>query len=171
MSNRRQLYTGKLVNLGLETVTLPDGTSFPLEIVRHPGGAVAAAVTEDRRVCLLRQFRHAAGDWIWELPAGKIDAGENPLVTAQRELREEAGLIAQHWTSLGSILPSPGFCDESLSLYLARNLSEVRTEQEQHELIEIHWLDIDEALGYAADGTYRDAKTIATLFRASILLD
>ena len=170
LSNRRQIYKGALVDLGLEAASLPDGTSFTLEIVRHPGGAAVAAVSPDYRVCVLRQYRHAAGGWIWELPAGKIDAGENPLVTAQRELQEEAGFTAIDWTPLGSMLPSPGFCDELLSLYLARNLSQTATQPERHEFIEVHWLDLDKALQYAADNTYQDAKTVVTLFRAHRLL-
>lgn len=131
---------------------------------------MVAAVSPDHRVCVLRQYRHAAGGWIWELPAGKIDAAEDPLVTAQRELQEEAGFIANDWTPLGSMLSSPGFCDEILYLYLARGLSQTATQPERHEFIEVHWLDLDKALHYAADSTYQDAKTVVTLFRTYRLL-
>ena len=106
---RVSVYRGRLIELGLETAVLPNGATIELEIVRHPGGAVVLALDEADRVCLLRQYRHVVGDWIWELPAGVIEAGEDPLETAQRELREEAGLVAAQWRELGTMLPSPGF--------------------------------------------------------------
>ena len=113
-SGRVSIYRGRLIELGLETAVLPNGATIELEIVRHPGGAVVLALDEADRVCLLRQYRHVAGDWIWELPAGVIEVGEDPLETAQRELREEAGLVATQWRELGTMLPSPGFCSEEL---------------------------------------------------------
>ena len=92
---QKKLYQGKVIELYLEQVILPNGVPAELEIVRHPGGAAVVAIDIENRICLLRQYRYAAGGWIWELPAGKLDPGEAPLVTAQRELEEEAGLCAQ----------------------------------------------------------------------------
>ena len=90
----RTLYEGQVVRLGLESLELPNGQPLELEIVRHPGGAAVVALDEQERVCLLRQYRHAAGGWLWELPAGKLEPGEAAQLTAQRELEEEAGLQA-----------------------------------------------------------------------------
>ena len=166
-TRRRELYAGQVVNLGIEDVRLPDGRMLSLEVVRHPGGAAVAAVDGSGRVCLVRQFRHAGGGWIWEVPAGKLDPGDVPLETARRELEEEAGLRARSWTGLGSILSTPGFCDEVIHLYLARDLDEVPARPGPHELIERHWFDFAETLERARAGEIRDAKTVASLFRAS----
>ncbi|MDW7708884.1 MAG: NUDIX hydrolase [Deferrisomatales bacterium] len=144
---------------------LPGGRTLPLEVVRHPGGAAAVAVDHRGRVCLLRQFRHAVGGWLWEIPAGKLDPGETPERTARRELEEEAGVRAGTWLSLGQIVTAPGFCDEVIHLFLAQDLETGNPRPEDHEVLEVHWVDLGEALRRAA-GELRDAKTVAGLFRA-----
>lgn len=163
---RRAVYVGKIIDLGLERVELPNGELVELEIVRHPGGAATVALDEQGRVCLLRQYRHAAGGWLWELPAGKLDAGETPASTARRELTEEAGLAADDWTDLGYLLSSPGILAEVIHLYLARGLRVVPQDHASDEIIEIHWLPLDQALRWCVDGTITDAKTLIGLFRA-----
>lgn len=163
---RRTIYSGRIVNLGLEQARLPDGTVIELEVVRHPGGAVVVAVDDSRRVCLLRQYRHAAGGWLWELPAGKLDLGEPPLATAKRELEEEAGLQAGSWTELATVVTSPGVCDEVLHLFLAQDLTSMSPRHEAHEVIEVHWLPLSEAVRRASTGEIRDAKTVVALYRA-----
>lgn len=170
MTDRRPVYRGRVVDLGIETVHLPDGRSFPLEVVRHPGGAAVLAVDERRRVYLLRQYRHAAGGWLWEVPAGRLEPGERPEAAARRELAEEAGIEARDWTPLGGILTTPGFCDEVIHLFLARGLEFGPAHTEQHELIEVHPTDLGEALARARDGRIRDAKTVAVLLRAAARL-
>lgn len=163
----RQIYDGRLIRLNQETISLPNGNQVELEIVRHPGGAVVVAFNEKREVCLLQQYRHAAGGVIWELPAGCIDPDDDtPLATARRELEEEAGLVAGDWQDLGSIYSSPGFCDEVLYLFLARNLTETRTDHGIDELIEVHWVALDEALRMISHNDIRDSKTVAGLFKA-----
>ncbi|VAW78013.1 ADP-ribose pyrophosphatase, partial [hydrothermal vent metagenome] len=157
---------GEVVNLGLEKVELPNGENLELEVVRHPGGAAVVALDTHSRVCLLRQYRHAAGGWLWELPAGKIDPPEAPQQTAQRELQEEAGLTADQWQSLGSFLSTPGFCDERIHLYLARNLQTTNTDCHIHEVIEVHWVDYGEAMEKLYRGDIIDAKTMLGLMLA-----
>jgi ADP-ribose pyrophosphatase len=163
----RTLYEGQVVRLGLESLELPNGQPLELEIVRHPGGAAVVALDKQERVCLLRQYRHAAGGWLWELPAGKLEPGEAAQLTAQRELEEEAGLQAVEWRRLGETLTTPGFCDEVIHLFLARQLSRVPSRPQAHELIEVHWLPLATALDQVRDGTIRDAKTMLGLLLAA----
>jgi len=166
VAESKAVFTGRIIQVETGTVVLPNGESLEMEAVRHPGGAAMVALDDEQRVCLLRQFRPVLDDWIWELPAGKIDHGEPPLDTARRELREETGITAGQWHSLGCIVSSPGIFDEVISLYLARELSHAEAESEAHEVFEVHWLPFDEALQRARDGDISDAKTIAGLFRA-----
>jgi len=170
MNKRKIIHDGSVVNLGIETVTLPTGSTMELEVVRHPGGAAVIAIDDQQRVCLLRQYRHAAGGWLWELPAGKIDVPETPDHTAKRELQEEAGLTADHWKPLGNFLSTPGFCDERIHLYLATGLSQAKAEPHPHEVIEIHWKNLDEALHMCARGEIDDGKTLLGLMRAADML-
>ena len=166
MDDRKKIYRGEVVDLGLETVTLPNQQTLQLEVIRHPGGAAVVALDDTDQLCLLRQYRHAAGGWLWELPAGKIDHPESPQGTAQRELREEAGLTAQQWQFLGQFLSTPGFCDERIHLYLARSLGETETERHPDEVIEIHWISFQQALDWIRRGEIVDAKTILGLLLA-----
>lgn len=167
---REPIYQGKVIEVGVETVELPDGSPVDLEMVRHPGGAAAVALDEQERVCLLRQFRHAARGWIWELPAGRLDPGETPLSTARRELAEEAGLQADDWIDLGSMYSSPGIFDEVIHLWLGRSLTEMPHAHEHGEAIEIHWMPLSQALDWCDDGTITDGKTLVGLYRAGAYL-
>lgn len=161
--NRR--YRGRIVDVDVERVTLPNGESADLEVVRHPGGAAVVALDDADRVCLLRQYRHAVGDWLWELPAGKLEPNEPPMATARRELQEEAGVMAATWTPLGEVVSSPGVFTEVIHLFAARGLSFGAADTEAHEVLEVHWVPVAEALEWARDGTIRDAKTLAGLCR------
>jgi 8-oxo-dGTP pyrophosphatase MutT (NUDIX family) len=163
-------YQGKIVRVTLETVKLPDGHLFELERVWHPGGAAAVALDEQGQVCLLRQYRAIASDWIWEVPAGKRDQGEDPGETIRREVREEAGVEARQWTALGSYFSSPGIFDEVIHLYLARELRLGERAPEPHELIEVHWFPLDAALEMADRGEIVDGKTLVALYRTRDLL-
>lgn len=161
------VYRGRIIQLGIESVTMPNGVAVELEIVRHPGGAAIVAMDSDNRVCLLRQYRHAAGGWIWELPAGKLENGESAKTTAARELAEEAGLQASSWESLGRLIATPGFCDEIIHLFLARDLTEVQAQPEVHELFELHRVPLATAIGQVYDGSIFDAKTMLGLTLAA----
>jgi len=159
----RNVYKGKVLKLNIERVKLPNGTVAELEIAHHPGGAVVVALDKEERVCLLRQFRHAAGGWITELPAGKIDNREPPLECAKRELAEEAGVKARQWEPLGQLFSSPGVLTEVIHIFLARELTACDASAEAHEVFETSWVPLAEAAALAADGRLQDAKTIAGL--------
>lgn len=167
---KRTVFHGRVIDVAVEQARLPDGSIAELEIVHHPGGAAVVALERDGRVCLLRQYRHAAGGWIWELPAGRLEPAEPPRITAERELLEEAGVHAARWESLGRMLSSPGVFTEVIHLFLARELAAGETAHETHELIEIHWFPFGDVLAMAAQGEITDAKTVAGLFRANALI-
>ena len=169
-SQRRSIYRGRVVSLDVERVELPNGEQVELEIVRHPGGAAVVALDEAGRVCLLRQYRHAAGGWMWELPAGKLDAGESPAITARRELAEEAAVTAAHWEPLGSVVSSPGVFTEVVHLFLARDLSPAVAEREHGEVFEATWVPLERAWSQAMKGEIVDGKTVIGLARAYVLL-
>ena len=167
---RTLIFRGRIIELDLETVQLPNGTTAQLEIIHHPGGAAVVALDEQQRVCLLHQYRHAAGGWLWELPAGKIDDREPPLQTAQRELLEEAGTRAVQWRSLGEYVSSPGIFTEVVHLFLATGLTSHAPQPEEHEVFEIHWKPLPEVVQMAVQGALRDGKTLVGVFRAAAVL-
>ncbi len=169
MNQISRMYSGRVIEVNVERVKLPNGQTADLEIIHHPGGAAIVAVDDREQVCLLRQFRHAAGGWIWELPAGRLEPAEPPLQTARRELVEEAGRTAQRWQDLGTILSSPGVFTERIHLYLAEELAPCPQSLEQHEVIEVHWLALTEAVAMAHDGRINDAKSIIGLLRGSAI--
>lgn len=162
---RLAIHQGSVVDLGLETVQLPNSEIMALEIVRHVGGAVIVAMDSDDQVCLIKQFRHAAGGWIWEFPAGLLEVGEAPETAALRELQEETGCSTADLISLGSMLSTPGFCTERLHLFLAKDVTKGQASPEKHEFIETHWLPLEEVLQMAANGDIVDAKTIVAVYR------
>lgn len=166
----RTIFQGRIIRLTLEQVKLPNGAQAEFEIVHHPGGAAAVAIDADNKVCLLRQYRHALREWLWEIPAGKLDPGESPLTTATRELEEEAGVRANSWESLGKVVSSPGVFTEAVHLFLARDLTHVAANAEAHEAFEVHWLPFAEALTRAQNGEYTDGKTVIALLRAAPVL-
>src|SRR5215469_12145857 len=159
-------FCGRVIKVTTDEVVLPNGYKAELEVVHHPGGAAVVAIDAQERVCLLRQYRYVADGWLWELPAGKLEPGEPPLVTAQRELIAEAGVSAREWRSLGSYLSSPAIFTEVLHLFLATGVEPAAVAHEQAEVIEVHWVPFAEACGWAESGQIRDGKTAVGLIRA-----
>jgi len=164
---RKTLFEGRVIKVSIDTVELPNGKRFPLELVRHPGGAAVVAIDSQDRICLLRQYRHAAGGYIHELPAGKLEPAEPPQVTAQRELAEEAATQATRWESLGTLLSSPGVFDEVIHLYLATGLSAAPAALEENEIIQVEWWPFSRAVEAAARGEITDAKTLVGILRTA----
>lgn len=164
---KKTIYRGRVIELALETVRLPNGAEAELEIIHHPGGAAVLAVDRGGRACILRQFRHAAAGYVWELPAGKIDNREPPLQTAQRELEEEAGHTAARWESLGHYVSSPGVFTEVVHLFLARDLQAVPARPELHEVFETHWRALHHVIDMAVNGELSDGKSVVAVLRAA----
>ncbi|OQW56886.1 MAG: ADP-ribose pyrophosphatase [Nitrospira sp. ST-bin4] len=159
----RNIYTGKVVTLNIDTVTLPNGATIDLETIRHPGAAAVVPVKDDGTVVLIRQFRHAAGGFIYEIPAGKLQPGEDPLHCASRELEEEVGYRAASFELLTSIFTAPGFADEVIHVYKATGLTKGRQQLDPDEVLDIIEMPLAEAVNKIEDGTIRDAKTIVGL--------
>jgi ADP-ribose pyrophosphatase len=160
---RREIYRGRVVNLGVETVTLPNGATVELEVIRHPGASAVVPLQEDGTVLLIRQYRHAAGGFIYEIPAGKLDPGENPLECAERELEEETGRRAACLRHLVTFFTTPGFTDEIIHIYLATGLTLGTQHLEHDEVLEVIEMPLGQAIQRIADGTIRDGKTIIGL--------
>ncbi|MCY4051329.1 MAG: NUDIX hydrolase [Gammaproteobacteria bacterium] len=134
-----------------------------MEIIRHPGTAVIAAIDEQRRICLIRQYRPAAFNWVWELPAGGIEFSETPDQAARRELQEETGYSADKWEKIGSFYTSPGYSDEYMHAYKASYLHAGEQALEAHEVLELHWLEIEKVEDMIKQGIIIDGKTITVL--------
>jgi len=167
MIKQRTVFRGRVITVNVETVRFPNGVTEDLEIIRHPGGAAVVALDDQGRVCLLHQYRHAAGGWLWELPAGKLDGGEPPIEAAHRELAEVAGVGAKDWQSLGTVVSSPGVFTEVVHLFLARDLHAEAAQPEAAEVFETTWVPFEEALARALDGDITDGKTVIALCRAA----
>jgi ADP-ribose pyrophosphatase len=165
--SRRVLWEGSVGSFGLDTVVLPGGQRAELAILHHPGAAAVVPFLDRERIVLLRQFRHAAGGTIWEVPAGKLDAGEDPVVCAERELAEETGYRAGRLERTGSIFTTPGFTDERIHLFCAYDLTPGATAHEHHEVIETEVVALARALDMIDAGEITDGKTIAALFFAA----
>ena len=169
-SKRRPIFRAGVVDLGLETATLPNGLTLDLPIIRHPGAAAAVALDQQRRVAMLHQYRHAVGATIWEIPAGCRGPQESGRQCAERELLEEAGVRAMRWDRLGSLVTIPSICDERIELYLARDLSRTATTHEADEVIRVEWIELARVIRMIREGEIIDAKTIAGIFQANSFL-
>jgi ADP-ribose pyrophosphatase len=157
-----------VVNLDVDTVRFPDGSTGKLEMMRHPGASAVVPLLDeprsaDPRVLLIRQFRHAADDFIWEIPAGRLDPGETPATCAQRELEEETGMSADVLSRLTTILTTPGFTDEKIHLFLAHSLKQGKHRREPDEFMEVHTRKWSEVMTMIRNGEIRDGKTLAGL--------
>ena len=171
----RRVYTGRVLDLDVDTVQFPDGSSGELEVIRHPGAAAVVPVASDPKgtdpvLLMLRQYRYAAGGPVWEIPAGRLDPGETPENCARRELREEAGVAAGRLDRLTTIWTTPGFTDEEIHLFWATDLKTAAHAREPDEFIEVVPRPLSEVLRGIRDGEIRDGKTVvAILYMAGFI--
>src|SRR3984957_16081951 len=160
------IHSGSIIDVSTEPPRVSNGRKHPPAFVPPPGAAGVVAGDDAARVCLVRQYRHGVTDFLWEIPAGKLDPGEAPQVCAVRELAEETGVAAKRWTSLGQFLPAPGIFTEVIHLYLARDLKVGKAAPDADEELEVMWLPLRDAMDKVLRGEWNDGKTALALWRA-----
>ena len=172
----RRLYSGRIINLDMDQVRFPNGTRGELEMIRHPGAAAVVPFLSDPmgadpQILLLRQYRYAAEGYLYEVPAGRLDEGEDPIDCAHRELREETGCTADRVEPLITMYSTPGFTDERIHLFMATGLTQGESGREKDEFIEVETLPLSKALSMVQSGDIPDGKTaLALLYVAGFRL-
>ena len=158
------IFEGKIITVQVDYVQLPNGKKATRELVKHPGAVGVVAVTEDDRLIVVRQFRKPLEKVTLEIPAGKLEPGEDPLDCAKRELAEETGYRAGEWTPLVSVFTSPGFADEQIHLYVAKQLKPGESRPDEDEFVEHTFITIEEAFSLIEKGEICDAKTVLAVY-------
>jgi ADP-ribose pyrophosphatase len=167
ITNSVTLHEGRVFNLVKENYTLDNGVTSEMDFVQHPGAAAMVPMINSTEVILIKQYRHAIRDFIWEIPAGTLDPEESPLNCAQRELIEETGYAAADWHQLGTITPLPGCSDERIHIFLALSLEIAEQDLDDDEMLKVHQIKLEDALQMIVTGEIADAKTISGLYLAS----
>jgi ADP-ribose pyrophosphatase len=162
------IYEGKIFDVAVERITLPNGATKNREVVRHPGAAAMVPLLEDGKVVLVKQYRHAVGRFIWEIPAGTLELDEDPMTCAQRELIEEIGYEAGRLEKITEILPAPGYTDEHIHIFLATELTVAQQNLEDDEVLDVESLPFEKAVEMILSGEIQDAKSIVGLLLTSM---
>ena len=170
MVTSQQVFKGRILDVRVDKVALPNGRQSTREIVHHPGGVAILALDGEGRVLTVTQYRYAYGKMLLEIPAGKLEPGEDPREAAVRELREETGAVAGCFEPLGEIYPSPGYCDEIIRLYLARDLTFGDTDPDEDEFLTLWPIPFPQMVEKILAGEITDAKTVAAVLKAKVLL-
>jgi 8-oxo-dGTP pyrophosphatase MutT (NUDIX family) len=160
------LHQGKVFDLLRDTIRLDSGLTTEIDIIRHPGASAIVPFLDDNTLILIRQYRHALGDYIWEIPAGTLNPGETPAMCARRELTEETGYVSHEWHELGEIVPVPGYSNERIHMFLATELMQSDQNLDDDEMLTVHTCKFDDALAFVNTGKIKDGKTICGLFMA-----
>jgi len=164
----RNLYSGKIFDVTIERITLPNGMIKDREVVRHPGAAAMVPLLDDGKVVLIKQYRHAVNRFLWEIPAGTLEPSEEPVECARRELVEETGYEAARFDKLAEILPAPGYTDECIHIFLATKLTPAEQKLEDDEVLDMESVSLEAALEMITKGDIQDAKTIVGLLLISM---
>ena len=166
----RQVFDGVVVKLFVDRVMLPDGTESVREVVRHPGAVCVIPVTDQGEVIMVRQFRYAMGEVLLEVPAGKLEPGEDPLCAALRELEEESGVVASEVTHIGELYTTVAIFDEKIQVYLATGLTYKNAHPDQGEFLEVEKIPLSTLVKMVMDGEIKDAKTQIAILKADRIL-
>ncbi|MDE6414288.1 MAG: NUDIX hydrolase [Anaeroplasmataceae bacterium] len=161
--NRKVIYEGKILRLDLDQVECENGKLAYREIVRHNGGAAILCITKENKILFIKQFRYAYNEVLYEIPAGKLEQGEDPLSAASREFEEETGQRALDISYLTTIYPTCGYSSEKIFLYLVTKFEQSKQHLDEDEFVEPLWIDLRTALDMIQNGTIKDAKTICAI--------
>lgn len=167
--SKKYLYNGRIINLRTDTALLPNGNHALREVVEHPGGVGVAALTENEELLLVKQFRYPYQQILLEIPAGKRDPGESPLECGRRELKEETGVSAENFFYLGELYPTPGYCDEVIHIFAARDLSFGQSTPDADEFVEYEKVPFKTAVDLVMSGEIKDAKTQLAILKIQLL--
>lgn len=167
---KNTIYTGRIINVRNDTALLPNGKTAAREVVEHPGGVTVAALTPEHELLFVRQFRYPYGEELLELPAGKLERGEDPLESGKRELREETGATARDFRDIGKFYPTPGYCGEIIHMYFASSLSFGEQDLDADEFLTMQRIPMEEAVRMVLDNKIRDGKTQAAVLKVDALL-
>jgi len=168
--NRRNIFKGRVIDLSVETIIFSD-QQVEMERINHPGGAAVVSLLSDESVVLIKQYRHCIGDTIWEIPAGRLEPGENPLDCAKRELEEEVGYRAAQIKKLTEIYSAPAYCTEVISIFLATELTPGTQRLDDDEIIKVVKIPLTEAVLKVKTGEIKDAKTVVGLMLTQIFMN
>jgi len=166
INNCKEIYSGRVFKMVRENVTLENNVTMDIDSIRHPGASAIVPLNKDNKIIMIRQYRHAAGGYIWEIPAGTLKQGEDPLECAKRELIEETGFSGSKWDKLGEIIPVPGYSDERIYIFLAEDLKPAKQDLESDEILDVHEILLHDAFLMIKQGKIQDSKTICGFFMA-----
>ena len=166
-----EIFNGRVIRVTYDKVLLENGNTSTREVVHHHGGACILPVDENENITLVRQYRYALGEEMWELPAGKLEKGEDPFEAAKRELAEECGLTADHFVDLGVVYPTVGYDSEKIYLWAAPGLHNVSQHLDEDEFLDVVKMPLDEALRLVLNGTIKDSKTQIGILKYAMLRD
>lgn len=166
-----KIFDGRILHVRRDTIELPDGSKGYREVVDHPGGVCVLALDDENRALLVSQYRYPYEKVLREIPAGKLEYGEDPTQAAIRELKEETGAVAGDFRPLGELYPSPGYCGEIIWMYLARELTFGETHLDKDEFLNLERIPFDQLVEQVLSGEIRDAKTIAAVLKGKLLLN
>ena len=169
--NKNYIYNGRIINVRRDDAELPNGKPCIREVVEHSGGVCVAALTENDELIFVRQFRYPYMETILELPAGKLEKGEDPFESGKRELEEEAGCVADEYRDMGKLYPSPGYCGEIIHLYAAKKLTYTYQHLDEDEFLDVEKIPLDKAVEMVLNNEIRDSKTQTLVLKVKMLHD
>jgi len=164
---KKYIYKGRIINVRTDTAELPNGKQALREVVEHPGGVTVAALTDNDELMFVRQFRYPYSEVLLELPAGKLEYGEDPFEAGKRELREETGAVAEHYIDLGKFYPTPGYCGEIIHMYAAKGLSFTSLDLDDDEFLAPEKIPLEKAVEMVMNNEIRDGKTQTAVLKVA----